>query len=874
MDYAESIVQLLANITALLLCLFRYVSNKRRGWLYAIAFFLCCLLSSYFWTAYLTIMGNSPDNYEWLTYAGWNLAFLILFLLLMHMKSPEERRFFHPLMLLPLPLNAWQFTLYLPYSSLLNNLYQVGILTLISVFSIQGLCWFFIRRKGDAPRPRIALACLLFASSEFGMWTFSCMYEPLASLYYPSSFINSAVYLYIVWAISRVYAEEGAMPSTTFDRKYQNILKAASLGIVTVFSAGGILLGIWMRNMLTAHYSGEAASRVYDIITVVLFVISLILVVFSVAVIFVVYFGQKAAENNKLREARRIAERASAAKTEFLASMSHEIRTPINAVIGMNEMVQRESRQGRDHPPADSGAVRGMFAEILGYTGIIDTAGKSLLAIINDILDISRIEAGKMELRNGPYRLSSLLDGVCNMIRFRAHSKNLAFSVEADEHLPDRLYGDEIRIRQIILNLLNNAVKYTEKGFLMLSVRGEPDTAAEAGSAFSLVFSVSDTGIGIREEDLGKIFDKFERAGTSENSGVEGTGLGLTITRKLLEMMNGSIRVESEYGKGSVFTVTIPQTVVSAEPLGNYGEKFESSAADGTKPFTLFRAPGAHILIVDDTRMNLTVAEGLLNDTKIRIDTAASGEEALRLCRTIPYDLILMDQRMPVMDGTEAMHLIRAQEDGVNRATPFICLTADAISGAREKYLAEGFADYLTKPIDTLLMKKMLMTYLPPEKVKPVSGEDTPEAGAASSSPWAEEELGSLRAQGLDVARGLVYCQQDTGLYRTLLSEFTSGAAERAQRIQQFYDAADWKNYGILLHALKSTSATIGASALSEAAARLEAAAKSADTETLRQEHPAALSLYRRTADLIRSVCGETKAPDPEEEDILEFGPA
>ena len=170
MDYAESIVQLLANITALLLCLFRYVSNKRRGWLYAIAFFLCCLLSSYFWTAYLTIMGDSPGNYEWLTYAGWNLAFLIFFLLLMHMKSPEERRYFHPLMLLPLPLNVWQFFLYLPYGDLFNNLYQVGILTLVSVFGLQGLCWFFIRRKDDAPRPWIALAALLFAASEFGMW--------------------------------------------------------------------------------------------------------------------------------------------------------------------------------------------------------------------------------------------------------------------------------------------------------------------------------------------------------------------------------------------------------------------------------------------------------------------------------------------------------------------------------------------------------------------------------------------------------------------------------------------------------------------------------------------------------------------------------
>ena len=871
MDYAESVLQLLANVTALLLCLFHYVSNKRRGWLYAIVLFLCSLLSSYFWTAYLIIMGDSPNVSDWLTYTGWNAAFMVLFILLMHRKSPEERRYFHPLMLLPVPLNIWQFILYLPYSNLFNNLYQVGILTFVSVFSIQGLCWYRYKQKGSALRPRIALAALLFTATEFSMWTFSCMDEPLSNLYYPTSFLSSASYLFIVWAIARTYAEEGSEALITFDRKYQNILKAASLGMVSGFSVGGIMLGIWMRDVLASHYNEATASGVYDIIPVVLFVISLVLVIFSVAVIFVVYFGQKAAENIKLREARKTAERASAAKSEFLANMSHEIRTPINAVIGMNEMVQRESSRGRDHLPEKSEDVRGMFAEICGYTGIIGAAGRNLLAIINDILDISRIESGRMEIRNEPYRLSSVLDDVCNMIRFRAQSKNLDFRVEADSRLPDQLEGDEIRIRQIVLNLLNNAVKYTDKGLVTLSVRSEAEND-ECGGILRLVFAVRDTGIGIRPEDLGKIFDKFERIELSENNRIEGTGLGLAITKQLLEMMNGSIRVESVYGRGSVFTVVIPQKIISADPLGEYHDKYENAAANEKKPFALFRAPGAHILIVDDTRMNLIVATGLLNDTGIRIDTAADGEEALRLTRTIPYDLILMDQRMPGMDGTEAMRRIKAQEDGANRGTPFICLTADAIAGAREKYLAEGFADYLTKPIDSLLLKKMLMLYLPTEKVSLIAETDAQPVGTPSPSPWTEEDLGTLRAQGLDVGQGLVYCQQDVELYRTLLAEFTAGAGERERRLQQFFEAGSWKDYGILIHALKSASGTIGATTLSEAAARLEAAAKREDTDALRQEHPAALSLYRHTAELIRSVCGEAEN-SPQEEDILEFRP-
>ena len=864
MDLAENIVQLLATLTALLLCLFRYISNKRRGWLYVIIFFLCTLLSCYFWTTHLILMGDEPEGLDWLTYSGWNASFFVLFLLLMHMKSPEERRFFHPVMLLPVPLNVWQLTLYLPYGNLLNNIYQVLIGTLLSVFSLQGIIWYAENRRNGVARPYGCLAILTFITAEFGMWTSSCLDEPFASFYYFFSFLCSADYLFLVWAVARTFADEGKASSTTFDRKYQRILKLSYLGIMLGGSVGGLLLGIWMRNIMTGHIDPASGANAYDVIPVVLYVISLILVVFTIAVILIVYFGQKAAENNVLREARRVAERSSAAKSEFLANMSHEIRTPINAVMGMNEIILRESLQAQELPPKDEAQVRKIFSDISGYAGVISNAGKNLLAIINDILDISRIEAGKLEIRESEYRLSAVLNDVCSLVRFRAQSRNLTFLVDVFEDLPDRLYGDGIRVRQILLNLLNNAVKYTVHGSVTLSVTGEE----KAGSVINLVLSVQDTGIGIREEDLARLFDKFERFGQVENGAVEGTGLGLAIVKNLLDMMGGSIEVDSVYGEGSVFTAVIPQKVVAAGAIGDFRERFESSAAETEISREHFSAPDACILLVDDTRMNLTVAEGLLKDTQITIDTALSGKDALLLTLSNAYDLILMDQRMPEMDGTEAMRLIREQESGLNRQTPVICLTADAIAGARERYLAEGFTDYLSKPINSRALRMILLEYLPREKI--TSAEEHAREKAA---PVVGDRFAPLSAVEIDVSRGLSFCQHDEALYRSVLWEYGSAAGETAERLRQYYDAADWHNYAIRIHALKSTSGTIGAVRLSHLAAHLEQAAKQEDAEAVRRDHAEMLSLYARTADAVLSCCTEDKASPGDNDGILEFMP-
>ncbi|MBQ7268077.1 MAG: response regulator, partial [Synergistaceae bacterium] len=401
------------------------------------------------------------------------------------------------------------------------------------------------------------------------------------------------------------------------------------------------------------------------------------------------------------KAAMQQARRANSAKSEFLANMSHEIRTPINAVLGMNEMIIRESTSDR----------------ITTYARNVESAGKNLLSIINDILDFSKIEAGKMEIAEGDYKLSSVLNDVTNMIVFKARQKDLEFTVKVDEELPDVLYGDEVRVRQVVTNVLNNAVKYTHEGNVSLSVSGGKIYDNDGTETINLIFKISDTGIGIKEEDLPKLFKKFERIDLVQNNTVEGTGLGLSITHNLLRLMNGRIEVESEYGKGSTFIIYLPQRVVSEEPIGNFHDKFDRYVHTMRAYQESFKAPEAHLLVVDDTDMNLTVIEGLLSKTELQLDTASGGREALALTREKVYDLILMDQRMPIMDGTQTMKAIREQPEGMNRQTPIICLTADAVSGARNKYLAEGFTDYLSKPVEGPSLEAALIKYLPSEKI-------------------------------------------------------------------------------------------------------------------------------------------------------------
>jgi len=592
---------------------------------------------------------------------------------------------------------------------------------------------------------------------------------------------------------------------------------------------------------------------------------------------------RQAYEAKALKLEKEAADRANKAKSDFLADMSHEIRTPINAVLGMNEMILRESvPRGAASATVPQG-VRESFDNIRVYAGNIASAGSNLLSIINDILDFSKIESGKLDLVYGSYQLSSVLNDVSNMIYFKAKEKDLEFVVDVDETLPDGLYGDEVRVRQILTNILNNAVKYTNEGSVRLLVRGQLAGAGEQEKRIDLTVSVVDTGIGIKQEDIGKLFAKFQRVDLNTNSTVEGTGLGLAITRSLLQMMDGNIMVESEYGVGSTFIIALPQKVVSEEPIGDFQMRFKKDMLMKKAYEESFRAPDAHILIVDDTRMNLTVAVGLLKNTGVRIETAGSGEEALLLTQKNSYDLILMDQRMPRMDGTEALKRIRTQVGGANRDTKVICLTADAVVGARERYLADGFTDYLTKPIDSRALEQALIKYLPEDKIQVAAGENntiTPETvvlenGEKVPGSW-EDEYSCLRVVGIDPETGLKYCMNDADFYQKLLAEYVGSFEEKASHIRQYFEAQDWKNYGVLVHALKSTSKMIGATELSGMAAHLEELADEQKGAEITAGHAPVLKRYEETVHAIEQLlqgndAGEALAE--EEGDIFEFFP-
>ncbi len=572
----------------------------------------------------------------------------------------------------------------------------------------------------------------------------------------------------------------------------------------------------------------------------------------------------------KQEDALEAARQASEAKTDFLANTSHEIRTPINAVLGMNEMILRETDKAEKIRDNDPEAFRESFRRIRNYSGNVDSAGSNLLAIINDILDFTKIEEGRMDIVPTEYQLSLVLNDVSNMIYFKARQKNLKFVIDIDRTLPDNLYGDVVRVRQVITNVLNNAVKYTDEGSVSLTVAGNVEEAEEGKRVVELVISVTDTGIGISEENIGKLFGKFERVDLEKNSTKEGTGLGLAITKMLLEMMDGSITVRSEYGKGSTFTISLPQTVLSDEPVGDIKEKFEN-ALDGKKTYhESFRAPTARVLIVDDTRMNLIVVTEFLKDTGIQLDTAGGGREAVKLALANKYDVILMDQRMPEMDGVQTLQEIKRHTDGPNIKTPVICLTADAVIGARNRYLSKGFNDYLTKPIDSVYLETMLKKYIPAEKIEAVELKDNTPSGQSETS--AVQIYEKLQKAGVDTNAGISNCT-DESLYMTILAEYLNSSAEKITGLNSALADEDLNSYGILVHSVKSTSATIGAMDVSHLALKLEKASGSNDIDLIRKEHDAFIDKYTALLDVIRECVPQDDNDPGDDDEIMEFAP-
>ena len=528
----------------------------------------------------------------------------------------------------------------------------------------------------------------------------------------------------------------------------------------------------------------------------------------------------KEAERKKDYEAKILllektaADSANKAKSDFLADMSHEIRTPINAVLGMNEMILRESD--------DEG--------IIEYASNIRSAGNTLLAIINNILDFSKIEDGKMTLVPVEFDFAELISGLVNTISERAKAKGLAVNVDIDGSVPSKLYGDDVRISQVLMNLLTNGVKYTEKGSVTLRVlmRGEEDGNAK------LRFEVADTGIGIREEDIDKLFKSFERIEEKRNRHIEGTGLGISIVTKLLDMMDSKLDVDSEYGEGSTFGFDLRLRIVDREPVGDYAARHRSASREHGEDEHI-RAPGARILVTDDNDMNLKVAVNFMKIFGITPVTCTSGMETVELLKRQKFDIIFLDHMMPVMDGIETLKELK-EKDLLGGAS-VIALTANAVVGAEEQYLKEGFDGYLSKPIMLKDIEKVLKNYMPEELI-----DDGSSIKEDHSCPVSVEKA---KAIGLNVTNGIEYSGGEEDFYIEILTEYAKSADDKCASLGSFLKEKDLKDYRVLVHSLKSTSRMVGADDIADKAKALEDASASEDLEFVESHHDEFVEAYK-----------------------------
>lgn len=522
------------------------------------------------------------------------------------------------------------------------------------------------------------------------------------------------------------------------------------------------------------------------------------------------------------------AEATRQAKDAFFTKMSHEIRTPVNAVLGMNEMILREEIS----PEVETCAMN------------IKKAGQNLLTLINDVLDSSKLEAGKLELVSGEYDLLNVLNDCYNMVKYRAEEKGLELKVLCDPSLPRRLYGDEIRIRQIITNLLSNAVKFTNVGHVEFNVGWKKIE----GTNMSLLVTIKDTGVGIPEENLKKLFVPFERLDDRKNNYVEGAGLGLSITKQLIDLMKGTIDVESVLSEGSVFRVSIPQGIAGETSLGDFSKAVESISNNNEQYKEKFVAPNARALVVDDVQMNIDVFKGLLKKTQIQIDTALSGERALKLLQSTKYDIVFMDHLMPEMDGEETLHKFKKM-DTVNKQTPVVALTANAGSDADEKYRKMGFDEYLSKPVKGKQLEEMILKYLKDRKLK--NSAESKEYGYGEDLEVKDGDF-VARLDFLDTEAGLSYCNDDKELYLEVLNSFRK--ENRILELSKTFQEKDWKEYIVQAHALKSTALSIGATDLSSLARELELAAKDCDYDMVEENHPRLMADYQKLLSKLNTV--------------------
>ncbi|MBQ5318499.1 MAG: response regulator [Oscillospiraceae bacterium] len=585
-----------------------------------------------------------------------------------------------------------------------------------------------------------------------------------------------------------------------------------------------------------SYYTGSKQTMLaYGFGTIVLLVMNWVVVSMVIHIRF--QYRKNSEQERSLDDMLKVVEakcdearNATKIKSRFLAHMSHEIRTPINAVIGMNEMILRESKD----------------EEILKYASETKTAADSLLGIINDILDITRIEAGKLTPIYVEYNPAKLINDIYNLIRFKAESKNLDFIVIIDENIPKRLKGDDIRLKQIVLNLLSNAVKYTHEGSVTLEIR-------YLGEGI-LSFSVKDTGIGIKEENIEKLFEAFARMDENINRNIEGTGLGLNITSSLLKMFGSRLEVASKYGTGSYFAFDIFQEIIDPTPIGKID--LNNTEFDYKAYKEDFTAPNALVLVVDDNAMNRKVFKNLLKKTQVQIEEAPGGVECVEMIKQKRYDIIFMDHMMPVMDGIQALGHVRNDEDSLCKDVPVIALTANAVVGAKELYFNAGFDNFLSKPVDPKKLEKMLLNALNPTLVASYEPE-------TDNSAVAEENVELPIINGIDWRYARLNFDNDNSLLDTI-KMFRKSIAKDVEEIDGYFSTIDTEksinSYRIKVHGMKSTAALIGIVRLAGMAMELEEAAREKNAEVIRLLHPIFIKIWKDYYNELAVLFSEEKA--------------
>ena len=542
-----------------------------------------------------------------------------------------------------------------------------------------------------------------------------------------------------------------------------------------------------------------------------------------------------------LKKATAKADAANKAKTAFLANMSHEIRTPINAILGMNEMILRESRE----------------QETISYASEVKSAAQSLLGIINDILDISKIEAGKLDIIPVEYHLSSLINDINIMMSLKAVAKGLEFNIISDDDLPSVIIGDDLRLKQIILNLTNNAIKYTNSGTVTLEIRKRENDA--------LYFCVTDTGIGIKPEDIEKLKTPFERLEEKRNRHIEGTGLGLSITMRLLSLMQSELNVESVYGEGSKFYFTITQKVVDATPI-DVKAICANDSSNREQYSSSFEAPDAKVLVVDDNKVNLKVFKMLLRETKIQVTEAMSGRECLDLVAKERFDIIFLDHMMSEMDGLQTFEAMRKMENNLCANSPVIILTANAIAGAKEFYLDFGFDGFVSKPIDPPKLEKSIYERLDKKLIRAVSAPRT----AVQSDDFGELDI----IEGVDWRYAKLNFNDRQSLCETI-AMFYSSIDSEAKKLQSCFDEViseqQFDSYRIQVHSMKNSAAMIGIVCLSGMAMTLESAARNQNAEIIAALHPIFIKKWQSYIELLAQFVPKSEGKKQADEHIDEI---